>query len=87
METPAIEKLKRDAPELYNEIINRGIMMERSRVLAHLNVAKIYNSLWEAVEAVESGEAVTESYPYNSLHDRYALIEDERDKLDELAGW
>ena len=87
MKISTIEQLQRDAPELYHTILYRGIMMERGRVLAHLNVAKMYNSLREAIGAVENGEAVTDPYPYDSLHDRYALIEDERDRLEEIAGW
>ena len=87
MKISTIEQLQRDAPELYHAILYRGIMTERNRVLAHLNVAKMYNSLREAIGAVENGDTVTEPHPYESLHDRYALIEDERDRLDELAGW
>jgi len=90
MKTLTIEQLQRDAPELYHAILYRGIMTERGRVLAHLNVAKMYNSLREAIGAVKSGdEAVTKPgdiIPYGSLHNRYSRIEDERDRLEEIAG-
>ncbi|MCK4710969.1 MAG: hypothetical protein KAU21_20305 [Gammaproteobacteria bacterium] len=80
-----IEKLRQDDPELYRAVINQGVMIERSRVLAHLNVAKYYHSLEKAVEAVAAGTPVDEPYPYLSLHDFYCDIEDERNRLE--FGW
>ena len=85
MTIATIEELQRDAPELYRAVINQGVMIERSRVLAHLNVAKYYDSLRESIEAVSAGTPVDEPYPYLSLHDLYADIEDERNRLE--FGW
>ncbi|MCW8933728.1 MAG: hypothetical protein OQK98_03300 [Gammaproteobacteria bacterium] len=51
----AIEQLKLEWPEIYKAVIYQGIMLERELVLVHLNVAKIYDSLPEAVEEVAVG--------------------------------
>ncbi len=85
MTITTIEELRRDAPELYRAVIDRGVIIERRRVLAHLNVAAKYDSLREAVEAVAAGTPADEQYPYLSLHDIYADIQDERDRLE--FGW
>ena len=80
-----IEELQRDAPELYRAVINQGVMIERSRVLAHLNVAKYYDSLRESIEAITAGVPVDESFPYVALNDFYSDIEDSRDAVE--FGW
>ena len=85
MTITTIEELRRDAPELYRTVINRGVIIERRRVLAHLNVAAKYDSLSESIEAVSAGTPVDEPYPYLSLHDIYADIQDSRDAVE--FGW
>jgi len=89
--TVAIEQLKLEQPELYRAVIYHGIMLERERVLAHLNVAKMYDSLPEAVEAVAVGTPAKlipgELIPYTLLHDTYADIEDKRDQLEAASGY
>ncbi|PCJ87988.1 MAG: hypothetical protein COA54_04285 [Thiotrichaceae bacterium] len=90
MNATDISKLKRDAPELYDAVINQGVLIERRRVLAHLNVAKLYDSLPEAVEAVAAGTPAKltpgEALPYTLLHNRYASIEDKRDGFASVAA-
>jgi len=87
----AIEQLRIEKPELYRTVVNQGVMQERVRVLAHLNVAGMYYSLPEAVEAVAAGMPATlvtgEVIPYTLLHDHYAFIEDERDELEAASGY
>ena len=87
MNTTSINQLQleREAPELYAAIVERSVMIERARVLVHLNVANYYNSLEESIEAVAAGTPVNEPYPYLKLHDTYCFIEDERNRLEEVA--
>ncbi len=82
--------MKNTADKLQLEAFNQGVAMERQRVLAHLRVARMYDSLSEAIEAVESGTPADlipgEIIPYTQLHDRYAAIEDKRDELEAASG-
>ena len=76
------EQLLREAPELYASLLEEGIRLERERALAHLDTAVWYSSLREATEAIRSGMVVA---PGDGLHDYYADIEDERDRLEAEA--
>lgn len=82
MTITTIEELQRDAPELYRAVINRGVIIERRRVLAHLSVAKYYHSLYESIAEIEAGTpailTLGEVVPYGVLHDHYCDIEDAR---------
>lgn len=78
MTITAIDKLRRDAPELYRAVIDKGVMIERRRVLGHLSVAKYYHSLYESIAEIEAGTNINEPYPYLKLHDLYCAIEDAR---------
>lgn len=74
-----IDRLRKESPELYSALIAEGVRQERGRALAHLDIALWYDSLQEATEAIRAGEpALSECY----LNDRYAEVQDERDRED-----
>ena len=85
MNIESIKQLKREIPWLYDAVIQRGVMIERARVLTHLNVANYYDSLEESIDAVSAGTPVNESYPFLALHNYYCAIQDERNRLEEVA--
>ena len=78
-----LEHLLQESPELYAAIVEEGIRQERERALAHLDTARWYDSLQEATEAIRGGVPVASK---EALHDHYASVEDERDKLDAEAA-
>ena len=77
-----LEQLLQDAPELYAALIEEGTRQERERALAHLDTARYYDALAEAVEAVRCGTPADDSA---ALHDAYAEIEDTREALDDAV--
>ena len=91
MKITTVNDLKTVSPDLYQAVLDEGIALERARCLAHLDVARHYDSLQEAVEAIREGEPVIvrpgESFQYTLLHDKYAAIEDERDRLEAASGY
>ena len=50
-----LQELLDSQPELYAAAVNQGMQTERSRVLIHLRVAQLYNSLEEATESIRAG--------------------------------
>ena len=75
--TPEQLKFSEEFPKLYLELVEKGKQLERIRVLAHLDTAQFYDSLYEATQAIREGMS---ALPIESLHDFYADIEDERDR-------
>ncbi len=76
-----LEQLKATSPDLYTEIINQGVELERQRVMLHLDTASAYNVLADALENIRNGVQVND---LNALHDYYISREDELiDKLDQ----
>ena len=80
-----IEKLQRTNPALYAEIvgigIQHGIVMERKRILAHLQIAQMYDALEESILSVSQGMpayAPNDNTLYDNLHHYYANIQDTR---------
>jgi len=88
--TASIKQFKKLHPEIYQALIYQGVMIERARVLAHLKVAGVYDCLHESIEAIAEGVPADlipgEVIPYTLLHDRYALLEDQRDERDNVAA-
>lgn len=50
-----LEELKAKYPELYNEVYNMGVNAERSRVQAHVKMAKDSGDINAALEFIDSG--------------------------------
>lgn len=80
-----IEKLQRTNPELYSAIVEigvqHGVIIERRRVLAHLQIAIMYDALEEAIRSVSVDMPAYSSNDltlYENLHHYYANIQDTR---------
>ncbi|HEY3497686.1 MAG TPA: S49 family peptidase [Polyangiaceae bacterium] len=60
--TMTLEQLKAQHPELYKKIVDDAVAMERDRVSAHLIRGQASGAMTLAVEAIEAGHPMTETY-------------------------
>lgn len=68
-------------PELVEELIQEGIILERTRVMAWLNAAAMYHSEPEVVPVIQAGSG----FDLKQAHDLLPPIEDSREELESFA--
>lgn len=80
MKMTTIEDVQRDAPNLFQAIVNLGVQLERSRVIKHIDVALLYDAPLCSVR-----DAVARSLPLvdtEVVHDYFINAADDNEQAE-----
>lgn len=80
MKMITIEDLQRDAPDVFNSLVNLGVQLERTRVIKHIETAILYDAPLRSVR-----DAVATALPLGNseaVHDFFLNAADTEEELE-----